>query len=131
MEIGSLTGGTCIPAIGQRPIKPVLCTLWSLSFSTLRLSVQTIMASASRAITVALWGLSLLSPVLAFSPTFPYGSEKVRGVNLGGWLVLEVRRLAIVENFCANDSTNSLGLHHHCSRILVLQQHVNSFASPR
>ena len=21
---------------------------------------------------------------------FPYGSEKVRGVNLGGWLVLEV-----------------------------------------
>jgi glucan 1,3-beta-glucosidase len=25
-----------------------------------------------------------------FSPGFPYGSEKVRGVNLGGWLVLEV-----------------------------------------
>ncbi|TFY80664.1 hypothetical protein EWM64_g3350 [Hericium alpestre] len=23
------------------------------------------------------------------SPSFPYGSEKVRGVNLGGWLVLE------------------------------------------
>ena len=23
------------------------------------------------------------------SPGFPYGSEKVRGVNLGGWLVLE------------------------------------------
>jgi len=21
--------------------------------------------------------------------TFPYGSQKVRGVNLGGWLVLE------------------------------------------
>lgn len=25
-----------------------------------------------------------------FSPSFPYGSEPVRGVNLGGWLVLEV-----------------------------------------
>lgn len=24
------------------------------------------------------------------SPGFPYGSQKVRGVNLGGWLVLEV-----------------------------------------
>jgi hypothetical protein len=24
-------------------------------------------------------------------PAFPYGSTKVRGVNLGGWLVLEVR----------------------------------------
>ena len=28
----------------------------------------------------------------SFNPSFPYGSEKVRGVNLGGWLVLEVRR---------------------------------------
>jgi aryl-phospho-beta-D-glucosidase BglC (GH1 family) len=26
-----------------------------------------------------------------FSPGFPYGTEPVRGVNLGGWLVLEVR----------------------------------------
>jgi hypothetical protein len=25
---------------------------------------------------------------------FPFGSTKVRGVNLGGWLVLEVSRLA-------------------------------------
>ena len=25
-----------------------------------------------------------------FSPGFPYGSQPVRGVNLGGWLVLEV-----------------------------------------
>ncbi|KAJ7070741.1 glycoside hydrolase family 5 protein [Mycena amicta] len=38
----------------------------------------------------ALAGLSLfLSGALAFSPGFPYGSSKVRGVNLGGWLVLE------------------------------------------
>ncbi|KAJ7167407.1 glycoside hydrolase family 5 protein [Mycena crocata] len=30
-----------------------------------------------------------LSSAGAFAPGFPYGSEKVRGVNLGGWLVLE------------------------------------------
>ena len=33
-------------------------------------------------------------PVLCddpINPSFPYGTEKVRGVNLGGWLVLEVR----------------------------------------
>ncbi|KAI3621768.1 glycoside hydrolase family 5 protein [Moniliophthora roreri] len=33
--------------------------------------------------------LTTLSSVLAFSPSFPYGKRKVRGVNLGGWLVLE------------------------------------------
>lgn len=27
----------------------------------------------------------------AINPTFAYGKEPVRGVNLGGWLVLEVR----------------------------------------
>ncbi len=27
---------------------------------------------------------------LPFTPGFPYGSQPVRGVNLGGWLVLEV-----------------------------------------
>ena len=30
------------------------------------------------------------SSALAFSPSFSYGSTKVRGVSLGGWLVLEV-----------------------------------------
>ena len=29
---------------------------------------------------------------LPFSPGFSYGSKPVRGVNLGGWLVLEVCR---------------------------------------
>ena len=38
----------------------------------------------------ALLGLSLLPYVFPFTPGFPYGSEIVRGVNLGGWLVLEV-----------------------------------------
>lgn len=45
----------------------------------------------SSLLTIALLGLSLLSSSLAITPGFPYGSEKVRGVNLGGWLVLEVR----------------------------------------
>ncbi|KAI0275217.1 glycoside hydrolase superfamily [Gloeopeniophorella convolvens] len=33
--------------------------------------------------------LAGLPAALAFSPSFPYGSQKVRGVSLGGWLVLE------------------------------------------
>ncbi|TFK77419.1 glycoside hydrolase family 5 protein [Pluteus cervinus] len=37
----------------------------------------------------ALAGSLLSATVSAFSPGFPYGSQKVRGVNLGGWLVLE------------------------------------------
>ncbi|KZP25281.1 glycoside hydrolase family 5 protein [Athelia psychrophila] len=37
----------------------------------------------------ALLGLSLIPSALSFTPGFPYGSQKVRGVNLGGWLVLE------------------------------------------
>jgi glucan 1,3-beta-glucosidase len=37
-------------------------------------------------------GLCFLPAMLALKLGFPYGSEKVRGVNLGGWLVLEVRR---------------------------------------
>lgn len=42
----------------------------------------------TRSIATAVLGLSLLPSVLAWG--FPYGDEKVRGVNLGGWLVLEV-----------------------------------------
>ncbi|TRM66211.1 glycoside hydrolase family 5 protein [Schizophyllum amplum] len=33
--------------------------------------------------------LSLFASSLAISPGFNYGADKVRGVNLGGWLVLE------------------------------------------
>lgn len=39
----------------------------------------------------AVVSLSIASSSLAITPGFPYGSQKVRGVNLGGWLVLEVR----------------------------------------
>ena len=33
--------------------------------------------------------------VFAFSPSFQYGTQKVRGVSLGGWLVIEVRMLLL------------------------------------
>ena len=40
---------------------------------------------------VALAGaFHLLPSSTALTFGFPYGSQKVRGVNLGGWLVLEV-----------------------------------------
>jgi len=39
-------------------------------------------------------GISLLPTVLSLSFGFPYGAQKVRGVNLGGWLVLEVLNIA-------------------------------------
>ncbi|KAK0237033.1 exo-beta-1,3-glucanase [Armillaria nabsnona] len=45
--------------------------------------------SLLRAVTVAAFGFSLLGAVLAISPVFNYGKDEVRGVNLGGWLVLE------------------------------------------
>ena len=44
-----------------------------------------------RAATVILFGLLLFQSVYGLTFGFPYGSQKVRGVNLGGWLVLEVR----------------------------------------
>lgn len=47
-------------------------------------------SSMRNAVASAVLGLALLPNALAFSPSFPYGSQKVRGVNLGGWLVLEV-----------------------------------------
>jgi len=37
--------------------------------------------------------LFLLPATFGLNLGFPYGSEKVRGVNLGGWLVLEVRHM--------------------------------------
>ena len=45
---------------------------------------------SNRLITPALYLIPLFAQAArAFSPSFPYGSEKVRGVNLGGWLVTE------------------------------------------
>jgi glucan 1,3-beta-glucosidase len=45
---------------------------------------------------LALVGLSLFHSVSSqFSPGFPYDSQKVRGVNLGGWLLLEVHAMTV------------------------------------
>jgi hypothetical protein len=33
----------------------------------------------------------LLPAAIAFKPGFPYGAQKVRGVSIGGWLLIEVR----------------------------------------
>lgn len=45
-------------------------------------------------------GLSVLPSILAaVTPGFPYGSTKVRGVNLGGWLVLEVGHLLVCSEY--------------------------------
>jgi glucan 1,3-beta-glucosidase len=51
------------------------------------------MAPTTSLLTSTLVGLSFALSVFSFTPGFPYGSEKVRGVNLGGWLVLEVSTL--------------------------------------
>ncbi|TFK41849.1 glycoside hydrolase family 5 protein [Crucibulum laeve] len=42
-----------------------------------------------RAVLAAIVGISVIPSVIALTYGFPYGSQKVRGVNLGGWLVLE------------------------------------------
>lgn len=41
---------------------------------------------------------TVLEPVLSISPGFDYGTTKVRGVNLGGWLVLYVISFSSVVN---------------------------------
>ena len=50
------------------------------------------MVALIRSIAFAALNLSLIPSICALNFGFPYGSQKVRGVNLGGWLVLEVRR---------------------------------------
>ena len=50
------------------------------------LSLASLLAALSIVRSVPNWNTEL-----PFSPGFPYGSQPVRGVNLGGWLVLEVR----------------------------------------
>lgn len=48
------------------------------------------------ALLLAALGLAAYHPAQAITPGFPYGTQKVRGVNLGGWLVLEVREVGCV-----------------------------------
>ena len=45
----------------------------------------------------------LLPAAFAFSPSFPYGTQKVRGVSVGGWLLTEVRMpssFLFLSSFC-------------------------------
>jgi len=46
-------------------------------------------SSLRLALSSTILGLFLIPSAFGFTPGFPYGSTKVRGVNLGGWLVLE------------------------------------------
>jgi hypothetical protein len=45
---------------------------------------------ASLATLPVAWSVPTWISQPSFCPGFPYGSQPVRGVNLGGWLVLEV-----------------------------------------
>ncbi|TDL20936.1 exo-beta-1,3-glucanase [Rickenella mellea] len=93
------------------------------------------MTARLRSLAIALVTLSSLyitsqadNPI---SPGFPYGSQKVRGVNLGGWLVLEpwitpslfdnTGNNAIVDEwtFCQYQS--------HSTALATLQNHWNTF----
>ncbi len=67
-----------------------------LGLPPLPFNPPTMALSLLRAVTVAVCGVSFLDPVFAISPGFNYGSSKVRGVNLGGWLVLEVRTFVAI-----------------------------------
>ncbi|KAH8110599.1 exo-beta-1,3-glucanase [Phellopilus nigrolimitatus] len=51
-----------------------------------RLSASLLLGLVSVLLTTSPCGVRADSPI---APSFPYGSQKVRGVNLGGWLVLE------------------------------------------
>ena len=48
------------------------------------------MGAYSRLWAVLLCILSLLEASCALNYSFPYGSEKIRGVSLAGWLVIDV-----------------------------------------
>ena len=67
------------------------------------------MWSPTRLSLTAAIGLAALPSTLSFNPGFPYGSQKVRGVNLGGWLVLEVSFLDLPMASASNPSCLSLG----------------------
>lgn len=64
---------------------------------------------------------SVISTIYAITPGFPYGSQKVRGVNLGGWLVLEVRWIfpCLLSLKISDKLVSSLGSRHPFLTILV------------
>ncbi len=48
-----------------------------------------LLLGAAKSLSAFLALVALVRADNPISPGFPYGSEKVRGVNIGGWLVLE------------------------------------------
>ncbi|KAG9314106.1 glycoside hydrolase family 5 protein [Chiua virens] len=80
---------------------------------------------------LTLVGLSLTEYVRSFSPGFPYGSEKVRGVNLGGWLVLEPWITPSIFDNTGNDAIVdewTFGQYQdHNTALTVLQNHWNTW----
>ncbi len=60
------------------------------------------------------WSVPTWNTQPPFSPGFPYGSQPVRGVSLGGWLVLEV---------CYNTFSHLETRHHFLHRLHVAVDH--------
>ena len=79
---------------------------------------------------VGLLALSSASPLqpVKRAPSFPYGSEKVRGVNAGGWLVLEPWITpSVFEGNAAKDEWTLTELLGKDAAKARLEQHWNSF----
>ncbi|KAF8910117.1 glycoside hydrolase family 5 protein [Gymnopilus junonius] len=89
------------------------------------------MGTFTRVITVLVGGLSLLDTSLALNYGFPYGSEKIRGVNLGGWLVLEPWITPSIFDNTGNsnivDEWTFGQLQSHSTALSVLQNHWNTW----
>jgi hypothetical protein len=90
---------TCLPSCDSWLLFPspslFLSVQWLATVMFTALSLAFLLATLPIVRSVPNWNTQYpLSPgntLPPFSPGFPYGSQPVRGVNLGGWLVLEVR----------------------------------------
>ncbi|KAH7930932.1 glycoside hydrolase family 5 protein [Leucogyrophana mollusca] len=84
-----------------------------------------------RLLVSALLGLSFINSAVSLTPGFPYGSEKVRGVNLGGWLVLEPWITPSMFDKTGNskivDEWTFCQLQDHTTALNALQNHWNTW----
>ncbi|KAE9390726.1 glycoside hydrolase family 5 protein [Gymnopus androsaceus JB14] len=87
--------------------------------------------SSLHRLTGFLWAVSLVLADNPISPGFPYGTEKVRGVNLGGWLVLEPWITPSIFDNTGNDAIVdewTFGeFQDHDTALSVLQNHWNTW----
>jgi hypothetical protein len=70
-----------------------MVSVLSAPSAAIMVSFQLLTATIAALASIAQGLPSKVSPTpldSSINPAFPYGSSKVRGVNLGGWLVLEV-----------------------------------------